>query len=652
MPKDYNSFCLVATHLIKNAHQYWNVQKPDEIKDSEESKMEQDFVSDCKDVNRKLRIIQTLKRQNRINEQQEVVTKLKEEEGSYRDIAKKSGISLKAVHLWCSIPKSHEHKATSRANLRKEEFTNFLMQDTVTFSHPCKRYANKRFLIDTWEQTYKRYLQQKEYQKYGTIGKSTMRSYKPKNIFLSGSTPLSQCLCDSCENCELMVKALVTAGLKGIPPNKYALVEMSMCESRTGQFGTSYSFPLHKCLSRECEECGRRKIKIMIEYMKLNLVPGYVLQVMDFAMNFRNWYQDEVQSAYWTGTQMTIHATINFFRCTRSNCNEIVTLALVHLTDDNDHDSFLSRVAQNMTFQYLVNAGVPLDLSIQFCDNCASQYKSRRPFAELARCALAIICVYFGEKHGKSHADALFGRLKSWMSYHIKTRNVIVKNAYDFFTYCKDHFQTPYLPDTCQHYRVEFEYIRPSNVRRSQDCDLDRHVPHTQNDYSVRNTPQPLELKFRQVPCLCPSCISEQGECMNKEHADSWKLVKLKPKRGDSKLKHQKRKRPDCHLVNLQVHHSQDADAEESDSDDLPDIQLPQNMINALMKKKANKKVTDHVTDTVTEAEIAAMSSKQQNLRQNNKCSWRGAEEINEEIGSRDDEDADEEVFPHLSKEL
>ena len=145
---------------------------------------------------------------------------------------------------------------------------------------------------------------------------------------------------------------------------------------------------------------------------------------------------------------------MNFFKCrAKKNCNEIVTLALVHISDDMKHDSFLSRAAQNITFKYFAQQGIPLDLVIQFCDNCASQYKSRRPFVELAKSPLDIIRVYFGEKHGKSHADGLFGRLKAWMSYQIKSRKFIVKDAHDFFNYCREYYQTPHRTEgTCQHY--------------------------------------------------------------------------------------------------------------------------------------------------------------------------------------------------------
>ena len=140
---------------------------------------------------------------------------------------------------------------------------------------------------------------------------------------------------------------------------------------------------------------------------------GYLLQVMDFAMNFANQYQDEVQSVYYGGTQTTIHGTVNFYKCMEPGCQEIVTLALVHISEDMQHDSFLSRAAMNPTFKYLVEFGIPLDIVIQFCDNCASQYKSRRPFIEISRCAFQLIRVYFDEKHGKSYADELFGRLKA-----------------------------------------------------------------------------------------------------------------------------------------------------------------------------------------------------------------------------------------------
>ena len=321
--------------------------------------------------------------------------------------------------------------------------------------------------------------------------------------------------------------------------------------------------------------------KNVFQYIKSHLEVGYVLQVLDFAMNFNNRYQDEVQSAYWTGTQTTIHGTVNFFKCLNEGCQEITTLALVHISADMKHDSFLARAVMNMTFKYLVEIGVPLDLVIQFCDNCAAQYKSRRPFVEITRCALNLIRVYFGEKHGKSHADALFGRLKAWMTFKIKARHFVVKCAYDFYKFCREYYQTKIVAGCCQHYRVEFEFVRPCDVKRHQDSDLDRAVEHTQQIYSVRNTPEPLKMKVRTVPCLCPPCISDDPdmECLNASQTDPWKTVKLVPLKGSSKNKYQKRRRPDQDVIDrrnreqdeiLQAHSPSDISyiAEDSSGDE------------------------------------------------------------------------------------
>ena len=60
------------------------------------------------------------------------------------------------------------------------------MQDTVTYAHPCKCYAGKRFLLNTREEIYKKYLKQTEFHRHGILAKTTKRVYKPKYILLSG----------------------------------------------------------------------------------------------------------------------------------------------------------------------------------------------------------------------------------------------------------------------------------------------------------------------------------------------------------------------------------------------------------------------------------------------------------------------------------
>ena len=319
--------------------------------------------------------------------------------------------------------------------------------------------------------------------------------------------------------------------------------------------------------------------KNLFDYVRQNIAPGHIIQIFDFAMNFRNLYQDEVQSAYWDRSQTGIHAVINYFRCPAESCSENVTLILAQITDDLKHDSFVARAGHDMSFKYLASLNIPMDLIIQFCDNCGSQYKSRRPFAEMARCPLNLLRIYFGEKHGKSQCDGFFGRLKSWMTYRIKSRKVIINNAHDFFRSCKDDYETPTPAEgTCQHYRVIFQFLHPSQIRRHQDCDLDEAVTGTQNIYSVRNISEPLSLKICNVPCLCMACISGNGEvCANAQFTDDWRNVQLKPVKGDNKWKHKKK-----HPKDMTVIVNTCENEEENEDEDLPEIVLEESAGDAL----------------------------------------------------------------------
>ena len=108
MPKDYKSFVLVAAHLVKNAHRYYDVDcKEEGVKADVEigTTGTTEENRKCKELNKLLQEISSLKRKNCIKEQQLNVNKLKEAFGSYRSISQLSGIPLKTVHFWCAEPK-------------------------------------------------------------------------------------------------------------------------------------------------------------------------------------------------------------------------------------------------------------------------------------------------------------------------------------------------------------------------------------------------------------------------------------------------------------------------------------------------------------------------------------------------------------------
>ena len=615
LPKEYNTFVMVVAHLLKNAHLYFNMKNPSVIQRRVlESKtitdeMRQEIIDDFKEANKSIRDVGNLRSMNRVREQNEKVNQIKEKYRSYRSLSQKSGISVKTVHKWCSKPQRKLHKGTELSNLRRSEVEEFLMQDSITFPHPCKKHSGKRFMRDTWEITRDKYLLQPEYHRYGVLSLSTLKNFKPKHILPCGETPMANCLCDYCENVEKNLKALRRIGLQGLPSNKYDAVDKCVCDIRVEQFGSKFSYPPIECTLGECPNCGVNKFaehikhlnaevvsdnpvitwskwmkpkgksapdniqirgtlkqcmddlfsmikfltghifranwhRNMYDYILKQIIVGLIVQIFDYSMNFRNTHQNEVQSAYWNGTQTTIHAIINHLKCLTNGCNKTMTLVLAQISDDLQHDSFHARACHTAGFKYLAEKGYPLDLVVQFCDNCSGQYKSRRPFAEISKSSVEIIRVFFGEKHGKSECDGFFGQIKRWMTKEIKNSKAVINSAKDFYIHCKNFYPAAQEKGPCQHYKVVFQFISTRDVRRKHDCDLQEAVKGTRSLYSVRNTPEPLTLLVRNVPCLCLPCLKNDGPCCNETLTDNWRKVDLIPIAGQNPAKHSKRPHP------------------------------------------------------------------------------------------------------------
>ena len=124
LPNEHGLFCLVLGHLLKNAHRYFQLDCPSDIqkqilqsKTFCDQKSEQ-VVEQFKETNKKLRMVGELKCKNRVKEQQRIVNELKGDYHSLRNLSSISGISLKTVHNWCSVPRHKVHKGSELSHLR------------------------------------------------------------------------------------------------------------------------------------------------------------------------------------------------------------------------------------------------------------------------------------------------------------------------------------------------------------------------------------------------------------------------------------------------------------------------------------------------------------------------------------------------------
>ena len=90
-----------------------------------------------------------------------------------------------------------------------------------------------------------------------------------------------------------------------------------------------------------------------------------------------NIYQDEPQSVHWDHSMKVIHPIVKYFKM---EDGKRITEEHIMLSDDLLHDKFAVRAFEKTTMDNLRAKGIVQKQIIQFCHNCAVQYKSKGPF--------------------------------------------------------------------------------------------------------------------------------------------------------------------------------------------------------------------------------------------------------------------------------
>ena len=124
---------------------------------------------------------------------------------------------------------------------------------------------------------------------------------------------------------------------------------------------------------------------------------------------------------------------------------------VVHVSDDLKHDAHLVCRFHDVTMNVLRKCKIPIRKIIQFTDQAPSQYKNKSAFRYAAHCDLLTMLNFFGVRHGKGPCDACAGRVKQQISSLVKTEEVTINSAREFFDACKDHLETRHT-EGCVHF--------------------------------------------------------------------------------------------------------------------------------------------------------------------------------------------------------
>ena len=252
--------------------------------------------------------------------------------------------------------------------------------------------------------------------------------------------------------------------------------------------------------------------------------------VIDFAKNYAHVSQNEPQSAHWDRRQTTIHPICINFRCTEENCNQIVTLEVVCFTEDLKHDPYAVKTFEEAAENYLTRIGIPMTVIFQWSDNCTNQYKSKYSFDILSESVTPKMQNYYGEKHGKSAADGIIGRLKVKIDQEIRSGTVTLDTTDDLYNYCINKLETQPTVG-CQHYRRH--YILIKEIPRPERTVEPITVMKTMKIHSIRSTGIPGVIEKQELSCMCDVCLEGGEKCQNSHLVLGWTTVDLFNRKGE-----------------------------------------------------------------------------------------------------------------------
>ena len=145
---------------------------------------------------------------------------------------------------------------------------------------------------------------------------------------------------------------------------------------------------------------------------------------------------------------------------------------------------------------------------IQFCDNCAGQCESKGLFQFISDAGIPTLRMFFGARHGKGPADGVVGRIKGAAKKAVKSHQVIIQNAMDFWKFCTDKYSYKnYDKDSAKpQYFIEKLFF-VTDIEREEEI-VAVTAPNIRSFYSIRSTG-----KF----CIIePPCPYTKPLCKNK----------------------------------------------------------------------------------------------------------------------------------------
>lgn len=179
---------------------------------------------------------------------------------------------------------------------------------------------------------------------------------------------------------------------------------------------------------------------------KQNLADDEIIAILDFSENLSFEIQFEVQSAYYSRNQCTIHPICFYFK----ENSDLKHQSIIIIAESLQHTTEAVYLFQTKFVAHLKSIfGSEMKKTIKFfSDGAASQYKNRKNFLNLCSFkkdfGTKAEWHFFATAHGKSPCDALGGAFKRTVrNFNMKQTTDSLRTAKEVFDWTQSHYRDP-----------------------------------------------------------------------------------------------------------------------------------------------------------------------------------------------------------------
>jgi hypothetical protein len=300
------------------------------------------------------------------------------------------------------------------------------------------------------------------------ISLATFCRLRPNYICLTKFISRNTCLCQKHQNMALALKNLKAVGVK-VPasPDEFArqvkennidlndiFLEISAENIKYEQWkkvempdGKKRTRIVEKEIKKEdfvtavqtqiCE-FQEHVARVRLQYkalhsLKDNLPEGHVIVQMDFAENFTCSSAEEVQSAYWNPSAVTLHPVVTYYRALDG---KLAHENYVFVSDDLAHN-FGTVYAILDKLMPMIKMKIPHLKTVHYwTDSPSSQYRNKSSFYIVSDhetiFGASAVWNFFESGHGKGPCDGIGGTSKRTADLAIKQGKITVQDAFDY----------------------------------------------------------------------------------------------------------------------------------------------------------------------------------------------------------------------------